>query len=224
MNVMISLCSIHPKLSSFFTILKMMDYADSLGVRCQLMPRLNEALICRARNRALGDFWYGDFTHLMTVDDDINWPQDTIVELMRQDKDIIGGVYRLKSSVDIGIAQRAKGAGQWTEIVEEGQVVPADYVATGCMLVKREVVLDMINHFPELEYVENLDRRPLWALYQPFIFDNGEFREYLSEDWAFCERARMAGREIWMHGGVKGMHWGETVYTLDFEEPNARHS
>lgn len=214
-RVMVSCCSHRPEYSSILSSLKMMDHADSKGIECELHPRLDEALICRARQRALGDFWYGGYDYLMTVDDDILFPEDTIVELVKADKDIIGGVYRLKTAAHMGIAQRILGAQDWRPTVEAGEIVPADYVATGCMLVKRQVVADMIDQLPALEYRENLTQQPLWAFYQPFVYFNGEFSEYLSEDWAFCERAKMVGSEVWLHGGVHCKHWGKILYTLE---------
>ena len=48
--------------------------------------------------------------------------------------------------------------------------------------------------------------------YLPYIYKD----EYLSEDWALCQRAEDLGFEIWAHGGVRCAHWGLIKY--DFEE------
>lgn len=215
-NVFVSCCSIKPQFSSILYILKMMDFADRHGIKCQLFPRLDESLICRARNRALADFYYQpEYTHLMTVDDDLIFPEKTIVELVRTDKDIIGGYYRLKTHEYLGTAVRLIDRRDWRPSLLEGTIDEAEYISTGCTLVKREVITDMIDVFPGLEYIENLSMRPLWAFYQPFVHFNGDFNEYLSEDWAFCERARQAGHRVWAHGGIRCRHWGKFLYTLD---------
>ena len=218
MKVFVSSCSMKPEYTSILWTLRMLDYADGQGIKCELRPRLDESLICRARNRALGDFFYGDWDYLMSIDDDLLFPEDTIVKLVNVDKDIVGGLYRLKTAEYLGIAQRVSGADDWRPLVDSQEVVSADYAATGCMLVKRDVIVSMINHFPELVYSENLSGQPLWALYQPMVFNNGEFMEYLSEDWAFCERARQAGHSIYLHGGVQGQHWGKYLFSLETVE------
>lgn len=214
-NIFVSCCSIRPEFTTIIQILRIMDYADGLGIKCSLIPRLDESLLCRARNRALADFLYKtEFTHLMTVDDDLIFPEDTIKAMLEVNKPVVGGFYRLKTDEYLGTAVRIKGSVDWRPTVIDKVLAEADYVSTGCMLVKREVIVDMINEFPAQEYVENLTGRPLWALYQPFVHFNGTFREYLSEDWAFCERAKQAGHSIWAHGGVQCAHWGKTLYTL----------
>lgn len=37
----------------------------------------------------------------------------------------------------------------------------------------------------------------------------------LSEDWAFCERARLAGHKTYLHPGVRTVHFGHYGYSLD---------
>ena len=45
----------------------------------------------------------------------------------------------------------------------------------------------------------------------PYIYHN----EYLSEDWAFCQRAMDMGHKIYMHSGVQCGHWGLFNYKFD---------
>jgi len=214
-KVFVSSVSIRPEYTSIIWTLRMIDFAASHDVEADLQPRLDESLLCRARIRSLMDFFYKpQYTHLMTVDDDLLIPQETLIKFLEQDKPIIGGFYRLKTKEYMGCAVRVKNE-PWMYPVLDKRVVEAEYVSTGCMLVKREVIVDMINEFPDLECQENLSGRTMWALYQPFVHNNGIFREYLSEDWAFCERAKMVGHTVWAHGGVQCGHWGKTIYTFE---------
>lgn len=218
MKIFVSCCSYRrPKFSNVTSILNMLDYADKRGIEAVLLPRENEALICRARNRALKDFMETDATHLMTIDDDLIFAEDTIVQLVNAKAAAIGGFYRLKTGEYGGTATRVVGH-DYRPAVLEKKIVPADYLATGCMMTKRFVIEDMIGYYPDLEYQENLTQKTLWAFYQPFIHFNGEFREYLSEDWAFCQRIKDAGYELLAHGGVTPIHRGEIHYTMEIEE------
>lgn len=219
MNIYISICSMRgTKYTTWARVSDMMDWSASQGIRMEVKAREAESLICRARQRSLADFYYQpEFTHLMTLDDDIIIQPDALIKMLNADKSVVGGFYRLKTHEYMGVAQRPKGR-KWVSVLKEQKLVEADYVSTGCMLTKREVITDMINAYPELEYEENLTGTKLWAFYMPFIFDNGDFREYLSEDWAFCQRARDIGHSVWVHGGIQCGHWGEVPFTLEFEE------
>ena len=55
-----------------------------------------------------------------------------------------------------------------------------------------------------------------WPFFQTMIWrhPNGDHL-FLSEDWAFCERARMCGYKIWLDPSVRTVHWGVYGYTLD---------
>jgi hypothetical protein len=77
-------------------------------------------------------------------------------------------------------------------------------------MVKRKVVEGMIEKYPELHYKRNVSGDKAWALYMPFIYN----QEYLSEDWGYCQRARDAGFEVWVHGGVKCAHWGKKMFVF----------
>lgn len=178
-----------------------------------LAPRVGESLICRARQNDIVKFRKSGMDYLFSVDDDIQLPEDAILKLIEADKDIIAGFYRLKvqSKAQTAIRLDKKGP-DYGEILKAGIAAPAIYVSAGCMLIKQSVIEAMIKHSPELEYTRNLTQDAAWALYMPCIYK----REYLSEDWAFCQRAVDAGFGIWCHGGVKCGHWGKIKY--DFGE------
>lgn len=217
-TVHIDVCSRRaPEWGMILTLQNAMKFAAHDAVSTTLKPRVGESLISRARCNSLVDFIESDRDYLLTLDDDIDVPQDFIIELIAADKDIIGGFYRLKDKDSAHTAirmplDRKHEIPDFPEIFKNDMIVPAKYVSTGCMLVKRSVFLRMIGHYKELHYLQNVTRKQAWALYLPFIHEN----EYLSEDWAFCQRAEDIGFEIWAHGGVRCAHWGLIKY--DFEE------
>jgi hypothetical protein len=47
-----------------------------------------------------------------------------------------------------------------------------------------------------------------WPLWQPFWVEDEHAGgwNYLSEDWAFCERARQAGFKVWVDPSIKLGH------------------
>ena len=208
-SVFVSCCSKNkPEWSMALTIQDAVRECSRSGLNVKFTTRIGESLICRARQNDLTVFMQGSCDYLFSIDDDLTIPADAIVNLVKADKDIIGGVYRIKTD-EPRIAMVLPSSGpNWGEVLKKKIVTPAIYVSTGCFLVKRHVVEGMIEKYPELEYSQSLTGSTAWALYQPYVYE----REYLSEDWAFCQRARDAGFEIWLHGGVRLGHWGKKLY------------
>lgn len=221
-KVHINCCSRRaPEWNMIITLQNAMQYAAKHNISTNLKPRVGESLICRARNNSLIDYMETDCDYLLTIDDDIEAPLSFIVDLVEADKDIIGGFYRLKDKDKAHTAIRMPMDRQdeipdFPEIFKNDLIVPAKYVSTGCMLVKRSVFLKMINHYEDLHYIQNVTMKQAWALYQPYIYRGGDFPEYLSEDWALCQRAEDIGFDVWAHGGVRCAHWGLIRY--DFED------
>jgi len=145
---------------------------------------------------------------LFSVDDDIVLTPDTLKVLAEADKDVVAGVYRIGYDNPVPAVRLPEEGPMWNEVMNKGMLTRALYVSTGCMMIKRRVVEGMIAKYPELHYRRNVIRDIAWALYQPFVYN----MEYLSEDWAFCQRARDAGYEVWVHAGVKAGHMKKKLY------------
>lgn len=217
--VFVNVCSRrNPEWDMYISLHNAMSHAAQKGVYCQLVPSIGGTLICRERNRATREFMKTQFTHLLTLDDDVALQEDAIVKLVSANKPIIGGTYRLKDMSAARCANRIKNTHLWPMILKGGIIHEAIYISSGCMLVQRHVLQDMMNKYQDLKYEENISGDDTYALYQPFIYQHESgIREYLSEDWAFCERARKVGWQSYVHGGVKCGHWG--LYKFDFYFP-----
>lgn len=201
-----------PDWESAFGLMTALRVADRAGIHTELRVRKQESLVCRGRNNALYDFMQTPCDFLMFVDDDVEVPGDAIVKLVRRDKDVIAGIYRLKNPEKIKAAIRMDDLDLERRAVTEGLCTPAIYVSTGCFMVKRSALEHMCKSYPELEH-DRLNESPTFGLFMPFIYTepNG-FREYLSEDWAFCRRALTCGLEVWVDGSIRARHMGLTAY------------
>ena len=86
---------------------------------------------------------------------------------------------------------------------------------TGFMCIKREVILRMMEHYPELNYMpEGADKQAKKDLYWLF-FDcmvEPETKRYLSEDYAFCRRWRDMGGKVWADFQSDLGHLGQYMY------------
>ena len=213
-QVYVSICSIRKaEWPCAIAMYQSLEYAASMGQPTRLGFRIGESLICRARQNALYEFLtHSTADYLFTLDDDIEIPPNTIVKLTREDKPIIGGFYRIKDKQRGDAAIRhLTGSDSIRSILAYDKVAQVKYVSAGCMMIRRDVIETMIQAYPELQYRNNMSATPRWALYQPYIYG----QEYLSEDWAFCQRARDIGFDVWADGSIKCGHYGETLFEFD---------
>lgn len=183
---------------------------QNLKMASKLHPHIGDSLISRARCLMLHRFLQTDCDYLFTLDDDIELPQDAMTKLIQADKDIIGGVYRLKRK-EVKANPYAIRFLDEDRVIDYDEIAEVQYISTGCIMHKREFIEKLVDQYRGLFFYENLTANKIPALYMPYIYNN----EYLSEDWAFCQRAIDKGHKIWLHGGVHCTHWGLYPYKIE---------
>jgi len=187
-----------------------------------------ESLVSRGRNSHLGDFIRGGYDYLLSWDADIgvlDFSFNPLDKMISRNLDIVGGLYPMKGKDEItSIPMDPK-----EPCVMDGRLIKMHRLSSGCMLIKRTVVLKMIKDYGDLEYWDFSVNDITYALYQPFIhawpLDCGWAhrsgkKEYLSEDWAFCERAIQSGFELYADTSIKLVHIGKYGYMIRL--PKAR--
>ena len=97
-------------------------------------------------------------------------------------------------------------------VIGSDTLVPMLYPAGGCFAAHRRVFERLAKDLP-LCNKDDLHYYPFFAKMIVEDPDNGTID--LSEDWAFGERARRAGFDIWLDPSVRLGHIGATVYTAD---------
>ena len=215
------------------------DYAMSLIRLSALAPAAgfdvanimlgNDALITRARSAIVAKFLDNpSTTHLLFVDADICFSPDSVVRMLKFDRDFVAGLYPAKI---IDWQQLSQRFGQTDESLEEAGLAyvgdvcagsalkvengfaTGNYAGTGFQLIKRGVFERMIKAHPETKYKAlHAFPRPsqpsdnLYALFDCMI--DPETGVYLSEDYAFCRRWRAIGGEIWLDLTSRLVHTG----------------
>ena len=88
------------------------------------------------------------------------------------------------------------------------------HVATGFMMIKREVIKKMMKSFPSTKYVDDINfLKPQENEFAYALFDCGvEEGHYFSEDWLFCHRWTKMGNEIWIDVSINLVHSGVEDY------------
>lgn len=202
----------------------------------------NESLISRARCHMVAYMMANPkATHLMFIDADINFDPIDILHMLQHDKDIIVGAYPKKDlswdkmskatanhdSMSVDELQRM-GANyalnfEWNfdennngSIRTENGLVKLKDAATGFMLIKREVILKMIDAYPELYFNNDLMLDEEFAKWTYLFFDcmhEADTKRYLSEDYAFCRRWQAIGGEVWLDPCINLDHVGHFTFS-----------
>lgn len=226
----------------FRSVVKLMTFFNSHKIPLAFGTIANESLVTRARNVLLAYFLSSDYTHLLFIDADIEFKVDDVLKLYYHDKDVAVGAYpkkgvnwnHIKQAIasepnkeltppqigalgsDYAINFKFLDRDTKTVSVKEGLIEVHD-AGTGFMMIKREVLLKMIEKYPELKYnndvqMNNADqlKDKFYALFDTMI--DPIDKRYLSEDYTFCRRWQDMGGEIWLDPSISLNHYGSFCF------------
>ena len=201
--------------STMTSFIKFILMCNKVGLSWSLDTMVNESLVTRARNNLMAKMMTNEAaTHFMFIDADIKFEAESIFHMMAADKDIIAGLYPKKAypiAYNINLNQQTK---------IQGPLFTVDTAATGFLMFKRKVYTDLIAVHPETKYVDDVGlgkqyEPNMYAIFDCYIDDKGH---YLSEDWAFCRRAKAIGYDIWADGRVLLDHTGTHTFKGDLTQ------
>ena len=160
----------------------------------------------RARDGLTHRFLESGASHMLNVDSDISWSADDAQALINTGLDFVSGCYATKT-------EDRKIPAAVLDGDEKAQIVEAYFVPGGFLLVTRETVLKMVEHYGELRYHQD-GLGDVVGLWLPIYEGN----RYYSEDISFCRRWRSMGGKIWLHRGVILDHTGQATFRPKLEE------
>jgi hypothetical protein len=96
----------------------------------------------------------------------------------------------------------------------EGNIAKVRHLATGFMMIQRNVVEKMFKAFPSTKFFDDINLLELHENEFAYaLFDCGvEDGHYFSEDWMFCERWNKMGGSIYLDVTVNLVHSGIEDY------------
>lgn len=218
------------------SLLKLQAACLQRGVRLQVQMMGSDALITRARQNIVADFLTNETaTHLIFIDADIGFEPEQVFRLMDFEKDVTAAIYPIKS-IDwqkVGALAMAKRTPLESAALsymiefsdrEHIQVVNGfarvSYAGTGFLMIRRHVLLSMIERYPKLRYGH--DHKPNDKLggsrYRCALFNcmiDEATGTYLSEDFSFCRRWEAMGGEIWADLESRLTHVGTMSFRGD---------
>jgi hypothetical protein len=204
------------------------------GVEVNFCFSGGESLITRARNYLVDDFLASGATHLLFLDADLGFDPDDVLTLLTLDRPVIGAPCPKKTIAWDQVAAAARRGiapsllplhagdfalrGLSAGSVRSREPVEVEALGTGFMMIARPVFEQFRQAYPELAYVA-YDRlaNPLRTLHAYFdtAIDPAS-KEYLAEDWRFCQWCRRIGIPIYVCPWMNVEHIGQHRFVGSF--------
>lgn len=215
----------------FDSVLNARQLLGQVGITSIHQTLRGESLITRGRMTLVADFLVReDFTHLIFIDGDLEFPADTLLRLLRHGEKVVCGAYPLKGYPIDYVTRTKKGAK--TKLNEQGdaELVELTDAGTGMMCIHRSVFEEMKTAYPELQcrlqdsrlnqYGDDLRKKAeeeYWAFFDTMLVDPDETGKsrYLSEDYAFCRRWRDTGGSVFLDPSIPINHVGAHTFHGD---------
>jgi len=249
--------TVNPRTS--FSVMGLVD-----RTRTALMLNFGDAFIAHARNKCAENFLKSDLEWMLMVDDDVILPfgdptwfnaftgfnlKDpfasfhTLDRLMSHGKTLIGGMYWGRNPTGRGMYSEAANVpteAAWARKGPYDQIKETRWVATGCLLVNRQVFLDIEKKFPLLARGQDgnggnwftssehtltdavakaqkaLDANAPEKAKELLVHGMASVRASsglgMGEDVAFCVRAKQAGHPAFVDLGLTVGHVGDCTY------------
>jgi 2-polyprenyl-3-methyl-5-hydroxy-6-metoxy-1,4-benzoquinol methylase len=188
-------------------------------------PLWNDALIGRSRSIMCTEFLKTDADVMVIIDDDIVWePADfwKIVEGARETHGVYGGAYVTRSTEPHISSRHFAGDELVFAQTPNRRPIKFQYLATGFMAIHRDVMESMLRtEFVDAYGTHRVEEcqlgadRPFYPFFSPFFYREADGRlHYLSEDWAFSNRAHQAGHDVWVDQSIILIHMGWYPFTV----------
>jgi len=154
------------------------------------------------------------------------WKKEDVLKLILRDKDLIGGLYpqkkynwdrlnNLKTNEQSKLLDYNVNYFKDETRVVNG-LLKVKHIATGFMMIHRNVLLLMIENFPEMKYCDDIsscrnkqEETFLYSFFDCAIVDG----HYLSEDYFFCNLWKKINGDIYADFSINLCHIGSQIYS-----------
>lgn len=171
------------------------------------------AAIDQGRNQMATDALADGFEELLWIDADIAFHPDDVERLRAHRLPVVCGIYPKKGmrAISCHVMPGTDGL----VFGEAGGLAEVLYAATGFLLVRRQVFLDMQQRL-SLPLCNEKFGRPMLPFFLPTLYEEPEGHWYLAEDYAFSKRARDCGYQLWADTRIRLKHIG--AYGFSWED------
>jgi hypothetical protein len=191
---------------------------------------LQDADIAMVRGIAV-TLWYDTVptSHLLFCDDDMGFEPQLILDMLALNEPLVGAVYPARGEKHPGYPIWIGGPLP-TEIPQDSTFLEVEFVGTGVMLIRRDVITGMLEKWPDMSDTRFHDHQPILAdlgvnrIIRCFEQMDLPNRARVPEDYSFCLRHRACGGKIFANINHNVIHIGKKAYAgsyLDYRERKA---
>jgi hypothetical protein len=210
------------------SLLELQKILLQLNIKFSIYTIGNESLITRARNSIVALFLGNkDLTHLLFIDSDITFSPESVIRFLRYRKPVLGGAYP-KKHVDLNLTKNslkrnpdisepdllAQSLHYAVNVISESNsdqskaqihdgFVKVSNIATGFLMIQKEVILELVENFPNEKYENDCEgydspetKDNFYTFFDTMVHPTS--KRYLSEDYAFSQKWIDIGGEIWL--------------------------
>lgn len=177
---------------------------ESAGILvCRSEPGQSD--LPRARSQMLEFALSTDAERILWVDSDIEFRPADAIEILKSPEEFMAGAYAAKTESRICL-----DPGGRPQPVSESGIGEVDYVGFGFVSLARGLVERVAAAVPWVEEQTSRGVARWRPTFCPLVLEStaAGARRYLSEDYAFCHRAREVGARIWVNYRYPLFHWG----------------
>ena len=201
------------RMPHYWSMLRLRELCDETGIELEEGIVRGDALVSRARSIAASAFLRSDADVILSIDADIEFRPIDAISLCKKamDKQIIGAIYMTRN---INSQPAMMLPDEPVTFDPSSPPVEVPYVSTGFLAVTRKPFETLTQVVPLCH--KTWGPTAFWPFYMPFYkpWPEDDYI-YLSEDWAFIDRAKDAGYAIWLDPSIRLTHWGDYGFTLE---------
>ncbi len=153
-----------------------------------------------------------EIPYLIFLDSDIIFTTDDLKRLLsdlQAGYDLIAGLFAVRGGTQLSSYDKGIGGG----FKLDGSIMKFEYVATGFVGISQRLLKKMVKEIPlPLLHPSNINFYPFFEE-KAFPERDGE-GIFLSEDYDFCEKARLVGVDPYIDTSIRLGHIGEYNFTL----------
>jgi predicted O-methyltransferase YrrM len=206
----------HQSLAAAYQLLHAAGIAhdEHIVENCPCLPTARNTLVAMFLNDPQA-------TDLFFVDADVGFEPTAVLRVLERPEGIVAGIYPLKRDAG-GYPVKPKTIDDVP--IGRAGLVEADFLPAGFMRIKRICFDSLMAAYPELRYadsvVEVLNLPPgITTMFDFFHMGiDAKTQRWTTEDYAFCQRWRDIGGQLWILPDINFEHVGPKAYSGNYEK------